>query len=69
MRLTVNDKDDEALKRVINYPRRGIGDATIDGIMQIANDNDMSMWDVIGRIEFNARAKKHRRICDSHPGI
>ncbi|MFN8319848.1 MAG: UvrD-helicase domain-containing protein [Saprospiraceae bacterium] len=58
MRLTVNDKDDEALKRVINYPRRGIGDATIDGIMQIANDNDMSMWDVIGRIEFNARAKK-----------
>ena len=29
MRLTVNDKDDEALKRVINYPRRGIGDSTI----------------------------------------
>ena len=58
MRLTVNDKDDEALKRVINYPRRGIGDSTVDGIMQIANDNDMSMWDVIGKIEFNARAKK-----------
>lgn len=58
MRLTVNDKDDEALKRVINYPRRGIGDSTIEGIMTIANDNDMSMWEVIGRIEFNARAKK-----------
>lgn len=58
MRLTVNDKDDEALKRVINYPRRGIGDSTVDGIMQIANDNEMSMWEVIGKIEFNARAKK-----------
>lgn len=58
MRLTVNDKDDEALKRVINYPRRGIGDSTIEGITTIANDNDMSMWEVIGKIEFNARAKK-----------
>ncbi|MBK8851457.1 MAG: UvrD-helicase domain-containing protein [Saprospiraceae bacterium] len=58
MRLTVNDKDDEALKRVINYPRRGIGDSTIDGITTIANDNDMSMWEVIGKIDFNARAKK-----------
>lgn len=58
MRLTVNDKDDEALKRVINYPRRGIGDSTIEGIQQIANDNDVSMWEVLTKVEFNARAKK-----------
>jgi DNA helicase II / ATP-dependent DNA helicase PcrA len=35
LRLTVNDKDDEALKRIINYPRRGIGDTTIDQIAQL----------------------------------
>jgi DNA helicase-2/ATP-dependent DNA helicase PcrA len=58
MRLTVNDKDDEALKRIINYPRRGIGDSTIDGIQTIANDNDMSMYEVMAKIDFNARAKK-----------
>ena len=58
MRLTVNERDDEALKRVINYPRRGIGDSTIEGIMQIANDNDISMWQVICQIDFNPRARK-----------
>jgi DNA helicase II / ATP-dependent DNA helicase PcrA len=58
MRMTVNDKDDEALKRIINYPRRGIGDSTIEGIKQIADDNDISMWEVLSRIEFNGRAKK-----------
>ncbi|MEZ4910959.1 MAG: 3'-5' exonuclease [Saprospiraceae bacterium] len=44
MRLTVNDKDDEALKRIINYPRRGIGNSTIEEIARIAEDNDISMW-------------------------
>ena len=58
MRLTINDKDDEALKRVINYPRRGIGDSTVDQIAQIANDNEISMWEVLNAMEFNARAKK-----------
>lgn len=58
MRLTVNDKDDEALKRVINYPRRGIGDSTVEQIAQIANDNEISMWEVINSIDFHARARK-----------
>lgn len=58
LRLTVNDKDDEALKRVINYPKRGIGDATVEQIAQIANDNEMSMWEVINSIDFHARARK-----------
>ncbi len=58
IRLTVNDQDDEALKRIINYPRRGIGDSTIDGIAQIATDNDISMWEVLSKVDFNPRAKK-----------
>lgn len=58
MRLTINDKDDEALKRVINYPRRGIGDSSIDQISQLANDNDLSMWEVLTKIEFNNRSRK-----------
>lgn len=58
IRLVTNDKDDEALKRVINYPKRGIGDSTVDNISQLAEDNDMSMWEVLTKIDFSQRAKK-----------
>lgn len=47
LRLTVNPNDDEALKRVINYPKRGIGATTISKIVALANDNDVSIWDAI----------------------
>ncbi len=46
-KLSANPYDDESLKRIINFPRRGIGDATIEGLRQIAVDNDISMWDVL----------------------
>ena len=58
IRLTVNDKDDEALKRIINYPRRGIGKSTIEKISQIADDNELSMWEVLSQMEFSPRARK-----------
>jgi DNA helicase-2/ATP-dependent DNA helicase PcrA len=58
LRLTVNDKDDEALKRIINFPRRGIGESTIEQIAQLAEDNDMSMWEVLTKIDFNHRSRK-----------
>lgn len=58
MRLTVNDKDDEALKRTINYPRRGIGATTVGKITGLADDNEVSMWTVLTQIEFNVRSKK-----------
>jgi DNA helicase-2/ATP-dependent DNA helicase PcrA len=59
MRLVVNDKDDEALKRIINYPRRGIGETTIEQISQVAADNEMSMWEVLTNISFSqSRSKK-----------
>lgn len=58
MRLTVNDKDDEALKRVINYPRRGIGKKTLDNLAQLAEDNELSLWETLTKIEFTARSNK-----------
>ena len=58
IRLVTNDKDDEALKRVINYPKRGIGDSTVDNISVLAEDNEMSMWEVLTKIDFSQRAKK-----------
>ncbi|MBQ3805516.1 MAG: UvrD-helicase domain-containing protein [Prevotella sp.] len=48
-RLIVNHYDEEALKRVINYPARGIGNTTIDKIAIAAADNpdNWGMWDII----------------------
>jgi DNA helicase-2/ATP-dependent DNA helicase PcrA len=45
-RLAANPKDEEALKRVINYPRRGIGKTSIENIIISANQYGVSMWDV-----------------------
>ncbi len=46
-RLTVNQNDEEAFKRIVNYPRRGIGDSTIDKIREIAGQYQVSMWTVL----------------------
>lgn len=46
-RLAVNQSDEEALKRIINYPRRGIGDSTIEKIREIALKYQVSMWTVL----------------------
>lgn len=50
-RLAVNPDDDEALRRVINYPARGIGDTTLNKVMREAMDRNVSMWRVITDLE------------------
>lgn len=47
LRLIENPRDDEALKRIINYPARGIGDTTLEKIEQAASLHQVSMWEVI----------------------
>ena len=47
IRLVINPKDDEAFKRVINTPARGIGDTTIERIAAIAASKGSSMWEAI----------------------
>ncbi len=51
LRLILNPKDEEALKRVINYPARGIGSTTIDKIIVAANHYNRSMFEVIQNID------------------
>jgi DNA helicase-2/ATP-dependent DNA helicase PcrA len=46
-RLVINPKDEEALKRVINYPARGIGKTTLDKAIVLSNDWDKDIWSVI----------------------
>ena len=46
-RVTVNPADEEAFKRIINYPARGIGDATLGKIIEAATGNNTSLWNVL----------------------
>lgn len=46
-KVTVNPRDDEALKRIINYPMRGIGKTTLDKLNEYAEKLDSHIWDVL----------------------
>ena len=50
-RLVANPDDEEAFKRIINYPARGIGAATVTKIADCAHLNQVSFWEVIGNVE------------------
>lgn len=50
-RYTVNTKDEEAFKRVINYPRRGIGDTSVSKIVVFADDHAIPIWDALCNIQ------------------
>jgi DNA helicase-2/ATP-dependent DNA helicase PcrA len=47
LRVLINPKDEEALKRIINYPARGIGKTTVDKTILLANENNLTMWEVL----------------------
>lgn len=46
-RLTANPRDDEALRRIINYPTRGIGGTTVDKLFTAAGERDMGVYDLM----------------------
>lgn len=47
LRVIVNPKDEESLKRIINYPARGIGNTTLDKLQQAAVDTNEPLWNVL----------------------
>lgn len=58
LRLAVNPNDEEALRRVINYPTRGISTATVEKISQYAGERNMSAWDAMLFVDVPDRARK-----------
>jgi len=60
-RLAINPKDEEAFKRVINYPARGIGDTTVNKMLLVSKEESISLWEVANTMElwgFDGRARK-----------
>ena len=63
LRVVVNPNDSEAIKRIINYPKRGIGATTIDKLESAAVSQSMSLWNVLLNLHnygssFNAGTQK-----------
>ncbi len=58
LRLTVNHYDEEALRRIINYPTRGIGKTTIEKISLIAAETQRPFWDIIEHIQLHGFNKR-----------
>ncbi len=57
LRVIVNTRDEESLKRIINYPVRGIGKTTLEKCVIFANEHNISMFDVVNRAgEFGFKA-------------
>jgi DNA helicase-2/ATP-dependent DNA helicase PcrA len=50
LKLIINPHDEEALLRVINYPTRGIGDVTINHLIQLARKENTSIWNILLRL-------------------
>ena len=57
LRLVINPNDEEALRRVLNYPRRGIGNSTIEKLSAMADQLGQPMWQCLPTIPASARAK------------
>lgn len=67
LRLVINPKDEEALKRVINYPTRGIGQTTIDKLVVAAKHYDRSIFEVmenISKIDLKINSGTRQRLED-----
>jgi DNA helicase-2/ATP-dependent DNA helicase PcrA len=47
LRYSINQQDEASFRRIINLPKRGIGDSTVDKIVVAANDHGTSIWDIV----------------------
>ncbi len=52
LRFTVNQQDEEAFKRIINTPKRGIGDTSVAKIIVLASEHQTSIWNIVSNIQF-----------------
>ena len=62
MRVGFNGKDDISFKRVINEPKRGIGKTAIDKISKIANEENISLFEVCEKIEIYDELSRYHKV-------
>jgi DNA helicase-2/ATP-dependent DNA helicase PcrA len=66
-RLSANHNDEEAFKRIINYPKRGIGKTSIEQLIIKANENNKSLWEIASNLneyQVNINSGAKNKISD-----
>jgi DNA helicase-2/ATP-dependent DNA helicase PcrA len=66
-RLALNPRDEEALKRVINYPTRGIGNTSVEKLVVLADRHNTDLWTLmenLNRVESDMHAGARKKITD-----
>ena len=61
IRVVINPRDDEAFRRIVNYPARGIGDTTVQRIAQLAAERGVSMWEAVDALVAEPAADARQR--------
>ena len=69
LRFTINPKDEESFKRIINYPKRGIGNSTVNKILVAANDHGISIWEVLENARSFLDSRAAGAVSDFHTMI
>ena len=64
LRYVVNPSDEEAFKRIINYPKRGIGDTTVAKLFVITEEQGASLWDVVSNVQAAMPGRAATQIAD-----
>ena len=63
LRIVANSNDDISLQRIINVPKRGIGPSSVEKIQRYAVENNISMFDALGEVDFIGLSKKVTQEC------
>lgn len=64
LRFSVNHNDEESLKRIINLPKRGIGDGTLSKILVFANEQGVSLWEALTNVHVYMSGRAANAIAD-----
>ena len=65
LKLLANQNDDVAFRRIINYPKRGIGDTSVENLAAYARDNEKSLWDAAHEIDsIDTLGSRPKRLID-----
>lgn len=67
VRLIINPKDDEAFRRIVNYPARGIGETTLGKLMAVARQKGISLWETLFAVsasEMELREASYKKLVD-----
>jgi DNA helicase-2/ATP-dependent DNA helicase PcrA len=59
LRVVVNPRDEEALRRIINFPKRAIGKTTVDKIIALAGQQDITMWEATKQLPISGRTRQN----------